>query len=91
MWLRDCALYHPRRDRRLCVDSRRAAIDLYHAALAGEVAGVLMGVMRRDGCVDLVLAGDCYTYQVGASGLAMRLVSVTTHLFNHPLDGDDVF
>lgn len=87
LWLTDNApLFHPRNDRRICAATRRVLIDLLRLADQRQLNGLVVGTLRRDGRVDLIAAGDAFSYPAEAGGVAGRLLSVTNHLFDHPLD-----
>lgn len=87
IWLTDAnPLFHPRKERRACVATRQALVELLRLSSDRQLNGLIIGTLRCDGRIDLIATGDAYSYPGVAGGVASRLVSVTNHLFEHPLD-----
>lgn len=62
-------------DRRLDVDTQKTITQLLAATKNRKIGGIVFATIRRDGRIDLGIAGLAYDSPVLASGLLVRLQS----------------
>jgi hypothetical protein len=71
-----------------CYDRDIAIVltQLLTEAYEREVTGLVTGVIRYDGKIDLICAGEAYSVPLIASGVSARLKAMTDSWFSHPGD-----